>query len=131
MLYAFSGKHILVFLPPLLGLCWLAFYWRQHRSHWDWKTHGMRVLLVSVACSYYSFPFDEVVVLPALVAAFARGNRRVFLVLFAVTNLGYAAYISGLAGRFGFGYMFLWWTASAWLATYVISMSRRPHKIEI
>ncbi len=129
MLYASSGKHILVFLPPFLGFAWLAYYWHKHRSDWDWKTDGMSVLLVSVACSYYSFPFDEVVVLPALVGAFAQGNRRVFLVLFAATNLGYAAYISGLAGHFGFGYMFLWWTASAWLATYVVSMWRRPVKM--
>jgi hypothetical protein len=129
MLYVLSGHRELAFLPQIAGLVWLAFYWREHGSHWDWKSHGMMVLLVSVACSYYSFPFDQIVALPALMAAFANGNRRIFIGLFIATNLGFALYISDIAGRFGFGYMFLWWTASAWLITYAASLKpqwRRP-----
>jgi hypothetical protein len=125
LLYILSGYRHLAFLPQIAGLAWLAFYWRRHRSHWDWKSHGMPVLLVSVACSYYSFPFDQIVVLPALMAAFANGNRRIFLGAFIATNLGFAFYLSNAAGRFGFGYMFLWWTASAWLITYVIALNSR------
>ena len=125
LLYVVSGYRDLAFLPQIAGLAWLAFYWRRHRSHWDWKSHGMTVLLVSVACSYYSFPFDQIVVLPALMAAFANGNRRIFLWAFIATNLGFAFYISNIAGRFGFGYMFLWWTASAWLITYILALKSR------
>jgi hypothetical protein len=125
LLYIISGHRNLAFLPQAAGLVWLAVYWRSHRSHWDWKSHGMAVLLVSVACSYYSFPFDQIVVLPALMAAFSRGNRRIFLGAFITTNLGFAFYLSNAAGRFGFGYMFLWWTASAWLITYVIALNSR------
>ena len=125
LIYLVSGYRDLAFLPQIAGLAWLAFYWRRHRSHWDWKSHGMAVLLVSVACSYYSFPFDQIVVLPALMAAFANGNRRIFLGAFIATDLGFAIYISNIAGRFGFGYMFLWWTASAWLITYVIALKSR------
>ncbi|MGA9586415.1 MAG: glycosyltransferase family 87 protein [Terracidiphilus sp.] len=125
MLYVVSGYRGLAFFPQVAGLVWLALYWRRHRSNWDWKAHGMVVLLVSVACSYYSFPFDQIVVLPALMAAFANGNRRIFLGAFVVTNLGYALYISNISGRFGFGYMFLWWTASAWLVTYLICLNSR------
>jgi hypothetical protein len=85
----------------------------------------MTVLLVSVASSYYSFPFDQIVVLPALMAAFANGNRRIFLAVFIATDLGFAFYIFNAAGKFGFGYMFLWWTASAWLITYLLTMNPR------
>ena len=60
--------------------------------------------------------------LPALMAAFANGNRRIFTGFFIATNLGFALYISNIAGRFGFGYMFLWWSASAWLITYVATL---------
>jgi hypothetical protein len=115
----------LAFLPQIVGLAWLVFYWRKHRANWDWKFHGMAVLLVSVACSYYSFPFDQIVVLPALMAAFANGNRRIFLAAFIATDLGFAFYISNTAGRFGFGYMFLCWTALAWLITYLIARPRQ------
>jgi len=125
-LYAASGHHVLALVPQLIGLIWLAFYWRKHRVEWDWKSDGMIVLLVSVATSYYSYPYDEVLVLPALLAAFANGkNRRMFLVGLLATNLGYALYISNVAGHFKLGYMFLWWPASAWLVTYVLSQHPR------
>ncbi len=121
ILFRLSGQHRLAFLPQAIGLIWLIFYWRKNRLAWDWKTNGMVVLLVSVACSYYSFPFDEVVLLPALIGVYFYGNRTVFLTGFVVTNIGYGMYIFKLAGNFGFGYMFLWWTASAWLATFALS----------
>jgi Glycosyltransferase family 87 len=125
MLYIVSGHRELAFLPQFAGLIWTVFYWWHHRSNWNWKSHGMLVLLVSVACSYYSFPFDQVVVLPALIAAYANGNRRIFLGAFVITNLGFALYIFNIAARFGFGYMFLWWTAGAWLVTYGVTLNSR------
>jgi hypothetical protein len=121
MLYVVFGRRELAFLPQLAGLIWMVFYWRNHRSNWDWKSHGMIVVLVSVVSSYYSFPFDQIVMLPALMIAFANGNRRIFMGAFLATNLGFALYIFNVAGRFGFGYMFLWWTAAAWLITYVFA----------
>ena len=125
ILFSLTGQHHLAFLPQAAGLAWLIFYWRKNRTTWDWKTNGMLVLLVSVACSYYSFPFDEIVILPALIAAYAYGNRTVFVTGFIATNIGYAMYIFKLAGNFGFGYMFLWWTASAWLLTFALSQKMR------
>lgn len=128
LMYVLSGSRGLAFLPQVAGLMWLGFYWRKLRHNWDWKSNGMVVLLVSVACSYYSFPFDQIVVLPALIVAYVNGNRRIFLTAFVATDLGFALYISNLAGRFGFGYMFLWWTASGWLITYVAAMTSRPRE---
>ncbi len=121
MLYSLSGLHILALLPQFAGLIWLVTYWYKHRSDWDWESHGLVVLLCSVACSYYSYPYDEILALPALIAAFAKGNRRMFLAVFALTNLGYALYISNIAGHFGYAYMFLWWTATGWLLTYFLA----------
>ena len=83
----------------------------------------MMVLLFSVACSYYSYPYDEILVLPALIAAFANGNRRVFLAFFVATNLGYAVYLFKIVG--GLSYMYQWWMASAWLITCVVSRNRQ------
>lgn len=124
MLYVAFGHREWAFLPQLVGFGWLVLYWRNHRSHWDWKSNGMTVLLVSVASSYYSFPFDQVVMLPALMMAFANGNRHVFLGAFIAIDLGFALYILNIAGHFGYGYMFLWWTATGWLLTYFLAQKR-------
>ena len=121
ILYLVTGRHALALLPQMLGLCWLAWYWRRHRASWDWKTHGMLVLLVSIVSSYFSYSYDEIIVLPALIAAYATGNRRIFLAGFIFTNLGWAAYIGNFAGRFGYDYTFLCWTPCAWLLTYLLS----------
>ena len=124
ILYNISGVHSLALLPQIIGLVWVIIYWIKHRSEWVWEREGMIVLLVSVTCSYYSYPYDEVLALPALIGAFAVGNRRAFLLAFILADLGYAVYISNIAGGFGYGYMFLWWTALGWLAAFLLAQTR-------
>lgn len=126
MLYLASGRHALVFVPQLIATAWLVFYWLQHRAAWDWKYDGMLVLLVSVAFSYFSYPYDEIIMIPALVAAYANGNRKIFLAGFLLGNAGYALYLSNVAGRFGLQHMFLSWTASVWLLTCLLARGARP-----
>ncbi|MGC2209063.1 MAG: glycosyltransferase 87 family protein [Candidatus Korobacteraceae bacterium] len=69
LLYTATGHHGWAVLPQLTGMVWLAFYWKRHGADWDWQTDGVLVLLVSVVCSYHSFPYDEILFLPALKAA--------------------------------------------------------------
>jgi hypothetical protein len=126
ILYASSRSHVLALIPQVAGVLWLLFYWFAHRNDWDWKRQGMLVLAVSVACSYYSYPYDEILVLPALIAAFLTGKRTIFYLCFATTNAGYAVYLFQIAGSLGFSYMFLSWTATAWLLTYLASTAW-PH----
>lgn len=121
LLYVLTGRHILAYLPQIAGVGWLAYYWKKHRHDWTWNTDGMYVLLVSLACCYYSFPFDQIIVLPALMVAFARGNRRIFWSGYIAINIGYFLYIWGIAGRLGFGPMFLWWTYPGWLITFLLA----------
>jgi hypothetical protein len=123
VLYSISGLHVLALLPQLAGIGWVFFYWRKHRQEWNWEREGMFVLLVSVTCSYYSYPYDEILALPALITALATGNRNAFALAFVITECGYAAYISNIAGHFGFGYMFLWWTSLGWLAAFLLAKS--------
>jgi hypothetical protein len=125
ILYHLSGVHLLALIPELAGVMWLPLYWKKHRSHWNWWEHGTIVVLCSVVCSYYSYPYDEILALPALLVAFARNGGRAFRTTFLVTNLGYALYISSVAGYFGYKYMFLWWTASGWLLACILSQRSR------
>jgi hypothetical protein len=127
-LYTISGSQFMAYLPMFAAIVWFVVYWVRNRHSWDWKTEGMTVLVVSVSCSYYSFAFDQIVMIPALMIAFGLGNRLLFYVGFVLTNLGYVLYISGVAGHFGFGPMFLWWTSLAWLITFMMSRSRQMTK---
>jgi len=123
-LFATTGIHSLALIPQIAGLIWLAWYWKQHRNRWTWWEHGTLVLLCSIVCSYYSYPYDEILALPALLLAAAQPKRRAFLAVFLVTELGYALYITDVAGRLGYGYMFLCWTASGWLIACILARSQ-------
>ena len=130
IMYSMSGNHSIALLPQALGVLWVFYYSIKNRAAWNWDYHGMIVLLVSVTCSYYSYPYDEILALPALVVAFEKGNRRAFILAFALTDLGFVLYICNVAGRFGYGYMFLSWTALGWLATLLLSQNRRRPRSE-
>jgi hypothetical protein len=123
-LYVLTGHHFLAFAPQIAGIIWLTVYWIKHQRHWDWKNHGMYVVMVSLVSCYYSFPFDQVILIPALVIAFANGNRRLFWCGFILTELGFFVYVSGIAGNFGYGPMFLWWTSLGWFTTFVLAQAR-------
>jgi hypothetical protein len=121
ILYSISGLHIMALVPQIIGLIWVLFFWRKHRGSWRWEREGAFVLLVSVTCSYYSYPYDEILALPALISALATGNRRAFALPFLLTNCGYAVYLFNFAGHFGFGCMFLWWTALGWCTAAILA----------
>lgn len=125
MLYLVSRIHSLALIPQLLGFAWVAFYWRKHRNNWNWWEQGTMVLLCSVFCSYYSYPYDEILALPALLFAIAHTSGRAFWTAFLITELGYVVYVSNGAGYFGFGYMFLSWTASGWLVACILAQRSR------
>jgi hypothetical protein len=120
-LYLISGVHLLATFPQLGGLVWSFFYWKKHKEQWDWWRHGSLLLACSLCCSFYSNPYDEILALPALLVAYADGDRRIFFSGFLLTNLAYALYFTNVAGYFGFDYMFLWWTSLGWLATFLLA----------
>lgn len=127
LIYEFSGRRSLALIPEIVGIVWLGFYFWRRRDDWDWNREGLLCILVSVLCSYYSFPYDEVVVLPAVLLCAATGIRTRLFVLFALINFGYYLYLSNTAGGWGFGSLFLSWTGTAWLIAYLVS---RPRTIE-
>ena len=57
----------LQFIPLVPGLLWLAWYWRRHRRNWDWSERLPALLFASLlAAPYGAWPFDLVLLLPAL-----------------------------------------------------------------
>ncbi len=59
-------SHALQFLPMLPGLAALAWYWRKYRLAWHWSDRLPLLVTVSVLTAAYGWPFDEVVLLVAL-----------------------------------------------------------------
>ena len=50
------------FVPVALGCAWAVWFYWTRRDRWQWMDQGLLVLLVSVACSPYSWFTDQAVV---------------------------------------------------------------------
>lgn len=59
----------LQFLPVVLGGIWLIYYWYRHYETWNWVNELPIILLVSMILSPYSWTYDLVVLIPAVVLA--------------------------------------------------------------
>src|SRR5204862_878863 len=63
----FGQEHFwLQFIPPLVGLAWLLWFWPRKRHAWSWRADLPLVLLVSVVTMAYGWFYDLVLVLPAV-----------------------------------------------------------------
>jgi hypothetical protein len=74
------------FVPMVPGVVWLAWYWRRHRRDWDWAERLPAILFASfLTAPYGAWPFDLVVLLPALLqrAAAMQGAPRRAALAFA------------------------------------------------
>ena len=111
------------FVPAALGCAWSAWFYWTRRECWEWTDQGMLVLLVSVACSPYSWFSDQALLFPAVLAGmFAAGKgvwRWVLLGLIA------AACAPGLIFAIPLPSPYYVWTAVAWLVWYLLATWHR------
>ena len=111
-------KIWLLFLPSAVAIVWGLWYYTYNRLVWDWGTHGMLLMLVTVLVSPYGWFPDEIVLLPALVFAATFPRRRTrSLEILAVINL--AAILVLMAGARSIVSTVYLWTPSAWLAWFL------------
>jgi len=54
------------FIPLAVALIWAAWFYKRYHSHWQWKSHGLALLAVSVLVTPYAWLTDEVVLLPVV-----------------------------------------------------------------
>jgi hypothetical protein len=114
----------LLFLPSVLGILWGFWYYARWRHAWDWKIHGMLLMLVTILASPYGFFTDEVVLLPSIAYAlyFPERRRHSAWILLAINALAlYFVLVTGsqLSSR---AYL---WTPLAWLAWFLYA-TRSP-----
>jgi hypothetical protein len=48
-------------------MVWVLFYWWRYRTDWQWSERLPLILIVSLTTSAYTWTFDQVVFLPAII----------------------------------------------------------------
>ena len=125
-----AERFDLQFAPALLGLAWLAATgWRGRHREWDWANRMPMLLLASfVTASYGAWPFDLVVLLPAVIQVGAgmatNGDRGRVLVAGAVyVAFNAAALAMNLTHCTSETFV---WMAPSLLAAYALLRPRSP-----
>ena len=111
------------FIPEGAGCIWAAWYFWTRRERWEWMDQGLLVMVVSVACSPYSWYTDQAVLFPAVVVGLSESEKSIrSLGLFAlIAGIGLYAMIADIKLTSGF----FVWTAPAWLLWYVYARRER------
>jgi len=125
-----AERFDLQFAPILAGLAWLiAVGWRARHREWVWAERMPMLLLMSfVTASYGAWPFDLVILLPAVIqvaagiAATADRGRALIagIVYFAFNAVALAMNLSHCTSE-----TFVW-MAPALLGSYVLLRPRAP-----
>jgi hypothetical protein len=78
-------KFWLQFIPPVFGALWFIFYWLKNQNSWGWLDKLPILLLVSQVTAPYTYTYDQVILIPAIVLGVVRlienGKQRSTLIL--------------------------------------------------
>jgi hypothetical protein len=124
-------KHAwLQFVPSAVGCLWAVLHYRQHRRSWTWREQMPLLLLTSLlTASYGAWSYDQVVLLPALIAAIDKADRNasktrqmMLVSLFLAANV-----IALLMNLRGVNEIWFFWMTPVWLGLYwVASTGKSP-----
>lgn len=111
-------------VPEAAACLWTAWYFLTRRREWDWNREGLLVLLVSVACTPYSWYCDQAMLFPAVLAGLYRAEKSaaslaLFVAIAAAGMVGFLAQIPMTSSYYV-------WTAPAWLLWYLYA-TRQAH----
>src|SRR5262249_44029143 len=124
------------FAPTGLGLLWSAWFCWKNRANWDWREHGLTVMVVAILTTPYGWLTDEVVLLPATVSAalaILAGQKklpagtRVALGVFALLNW---ILLMPLALHIPLQIGIYFWSSLLWFAWYVYGRSRMRARVK-
>lgn len=118
------GAVWLLFVPSIAAVLWGLWYYRRNRKDWDWKAHGMLLMLVTVLASPYGFFTDQIVLLPSIAFALTFPKRREYSgPLLLVINC--IAIVPLIMPHASLTSLALVWTPAAWL-TWFLYATYRP-----
>jgi hypothetical protein len=66
----FGGRDSfwLQYVPPVVGLIWLVFYWRRNRNNWIWTDHMPALVAGSILTTGYGWLFDQTLLAIPIIA---------------------------------------------------------------
>jgi len=73
-------------VPSVLGIAFCCRYYWRRRDVWNWRIDGAALLLVSTIVSPYSWPFDQLLMLPAIIHVCSTRMRTKTVPALAVVN---------------------------------------------
>jgi hypothetical protein len=112
----------LEFVPEIGACIWAVWYFRTHRTRWDWLDHGMLVLLVAAICTPYGWITDEAMLIPAVLAGIYRADEsgRSLWPFGVVASVAVAEVIVQVP----LATSWYLWTTPAWLAWFIYATGR-------
>jgi Glycosyltransferase family 87 len=115
----------LLLVPSALGIIWGLWYYSRRKHLWDWRIHGMLLMLVTILVSPYAFFSDEIVLLPSIAFALTLPEKRRYSAWILIAINVAALYIilvkhADLSTR---SYI---WTPITWLAWFLYATWNRP-----
>lgn len=110
----------IIFVPSALAVLWGLWFFSIRRHVWDWRTHGMLLMLVSILFSPYSWFTDEAVLLPSILYALGCTEKRKqsTSILLAINTIALVLVLARKSPLESNAYI---WTPVAWLAWYLYS----------
>jgi len=114
------------FIPGLLGCVFGLWYFWHRRHAWDWNREGSLLMLVSFLTAPYSWLYDTVVLLPALLQGVFATSSRSLLALFALLSALIELGLIGIVWNPASLYLWTLWSAPAWLAWYLVAARSAP-----
>lgn len=98
-------------VPLLIAAAWAMRYWWKHSDQWDWPAQTALIAAVSIFVAPYSYPYDDVLFWPLVLACWPRASLSARAVLVAL-DLGAIA-VTLRASNVG-SLLYLW-TGTAWM----------------
>lgn len=107
----------LLFVPSILATAWGLWYYSRWKHAWDWKFHGMLLMLVTILASPYGFFSDEIVLLPSIAFALSLTEKRRYSgwILLAINTAALAVLATGAQ----LSSPYYLWTPAAWFAWFL------------
>ena len=117
------------FVPLVAGMVWSVWYYRRHRTVWDWRKHGPALLVLSVLTAPYAWLTDEAILLPAILQAvlwvYVRRKElavrsRLVICVFVCLN---GVLLLLLRAKMPFATGIYFWSSLVWASWYWYSQS--------